>query len=117
MTLLGTKNLGKDVVTDLDRQLQIWQITIDGKSEVILVVYDIVLLAPNGSIAKVESTDNFRRFNRDAVIQDEIEVKPANLKFDALKLSPVGQAILGMLQLDLNLIQSFETLAEDLRQD
>lgn len=116
MTILGTKDLGQDPETTLNRQLQVWQITIDGKSETILVVYDIVLLSPNDKVVKILSTENYRRFNRPEYTNGETTI-PANNKFDALKLSPVGQMILGMLQVDLNNIQGFDTLGEDLAQD
>ena len=116
MTILGTKQLGEDLETGLQKELRIWQITIDGKSEVILVVYDIVLISPKGGVVKVINTNSFRRFNRPAIIEDGVEVKPENNKFDALKLSPLGQGILGMLQVDINNIQGFDTLEQDLEQ-
>lgn len=117
MTILGKKSLGVDPKTTLEKELHIWQITIDGKSEVILVVYDIVLLAPTGAVIKTLETNNFVRFNKKAVLDSNgVEISPANMKFDALKLSPIGQGILALLQVDLAAIQGIDTLFEDLRQ-
>lgn len=102
MTLFGTLPLGIDVETGLQKEVQVWQINIDGKTETITVVYDIVLLSPVGQPLLILETNSFLRYNRQAVLDAENNViKEENLRFKMLKESPLGQGILGMITADL----------------
>lgn len=117
MTILAKKSFGIDDETGLEKEIHIWHISINGKEDTINIGYDIVLLSPKGKVVSVVSTNNYNRYNRPAIIEDGIEVKPANMKFDALKNSPVGQGILQMLSADIANIKSFDTLVQDITQD
>lgn len=125
-TPIAVKDLGQDSLTTLNKQEQVWQITICAKSEQIIVVYDTVLIAPNGAIANVLSIDNYTRYNRKEVLysQGELitaevvnqdgtitpavyatgtEIKiPAKLVFDQYRGANVGQMIAGMIQQTIN---------------
>lgn len=109
MTLFGHIDLGIDDNTGLNKQLQVWQINIDGKSEVVTVVYDIVLLSPTNKVIQTLSTDNFKRFDRLAQLDEDNNVlMEASLKWTYLKESPLGKGILGMIALDLSKYPDFE---------
>ena len=102
MTLFGTADLGIDAETGLEKQLQIWGIDINGKTEEVIVSYDVVLLSPTGVTVKVIESNNYRRYDKQAVIDaNGIELSAANLKFTYLKNSAVGQGILYMISLDV----------------
>jgi len=117
MGALVKKVIGQDVKTGLNIECQIWQIVIDSKAEMINVVYDLVLLAPNGEIATVLKTDHFVRLNQPAILdKDGNTIKLANLRFNDLRVSPIGQAIIGMLTTDINLVQTVTSIVTDLEQ-
>jgi len=116
MTILGIKEFGEDEETGLQKELQILKLKIDGETDEVFVQCRVVLLAPKGGVVKVVSNHTFRRYNRPAIMDGNKEILPANNKFDMLKLSPLGQGILGMLQIDINNIKGFDTIDEDLKQ-
>ena len=73
---------------------------------------------------------SYERYNRPDVLYtegDQIdentiakggEVKTAgNMKFNLLRESTIGQMLTGMFTLDINTIQSVDTINEDLRQN
>jgi len=102
MTIFGTKDLGLDEDSGLQKQVQFWNIDINGKTEVVTVKYDIVLLAPKGQVVKILETNQYRRFNRPDILDDEGNViLPANMKWDQLKESATGKGILEMIDLDV----------------
>lgn len=103
MTLFGTINLGIDEATALKKELQVWQINIDGKTEIVTVVYDIVLLSPTNKTVQILETNQFTRFDRQAILEEGTNnvLKEENLRWTYLKNSPLGQGILGMIGADL----------------
>ena len=103
---IATKALpGTDSVTGLARQIQVWKLTCDAKSETVSVAYDVVTVLDSGKVASILLTDQYRRYNADL-----------NSKFDALRASQAGQDITALITSDLNLITSFETIRSDLMQ-
>jgi hypothetical protein len=142
MTPIAVKDFGIDPISTLTQQVWVWQLTIDAKSEVVIVVYDEVLVASNGNLVKVVKTDSYKRFNKaevfysigdiitpavldgdnnivtPAIIADGTEIKtPSAPKFDNLRNSQVGAAIAGMIAQDLTLALSVETLNADLTEN
>ena len=102
---LQNKPLGEDLETGLDRGIEVSNIFIDFKNKQIVVEYDKVLYAPTGVVVQIIETKNYKRFN-----------STTNNKFDALEQSQIGQMIKGLLENDLSLIKSFETIEQDLKQ-
>jgi hypothetical protein len=109
MKPIAVKSLGINKTTGLEEQLHVWQLTIDAKSEVVVVVFDIVTLAPNGEIVKVSETNSYRRYNYlgEPATEDKKEI-PANMKFDEYRNSQIGQAISGMIQKTIELYPDLE---------
>lgn len=103
MTIFGEKNLGVDIDSGLQKKLLIWDIQINGKTEVITCKYDISLISPTGMIVKTISTNNYKRFNKLAELDEDgiTVISPANLKWDSLKNSIIGQGILSMIAQDV----------------
>lgn len=142
MRPIGIKSLGVNKTTGLEDQLVVWQINIDAQSEKVVVVYYIQTLAPTGVVITKSENKTFERYNRPdvlfkegeeitpAVIDDKgVEVEPAviavgeevkvagNMKFEALRTSAVGQMIEGLIQIDMDLIASPDTIETDLKQN
>lgn len=103
-TPIATHDFGVDSVTGLDKQLQVWQLTIDVKSNKIIVVYDIVLVS-NNVVVSVLRTDSYVRDNT-----------TLTTNFNALRTSSLGQGIAYLINQDIGKINSFETLVTDLLQ-
>jgi len=102
-TPVKTKDLGIDEPTGLQKELQVWRIEVDAKAETVNVYYDIVLKSNGVAAAVVESNKNYLRYNRPAEVDAEgNEIRPANMKFDALRSSPVGQGVEALIQQDIN---------------
>ena len=99
-----TKNFGIDQATGLEKELTVTGIFIDIENEVIDVRCSIKLIYPTGKKQDIRSL-NYRRFNADG-----------SMMFNVFKNSNVGQGIVNVIQNDINLIQSFETLDADLAQ-
>jgi hypothetical protein len=101
----GSKSLGGDDESTLEKKLFITQIVIDAPSKSITIQYNISLVASNGFVVKTIKTGTYVRYN-----------DGTKNKYDELKSSPIGQAILGLIQLDVNAIQSDITIDLDLKQ-
>lgn len=112
MTIFGEIDLGIDKETGLQKKVLIWKIDIDGKTEIITVKYDISLISPTGIVVKIIATNIYRRFNRPAVMSEDGEtiITPANMKWDQLKDSAIGQGILSMIDLD---VKNYPNLAQN----
>lgn len=100
-TPIATKSLGVDSITGLDKQVQVWQLTIDAKAEKIVVVYDVVLLY-NGKVVSVLSTDMYTRENRPAHTDMAGNTIDADNRFSQYRSSQLGQAIEAMIQQTIN---------------
>lgn len=87
---ISTKNLGVDSVTGLQQRIEVWQIAIDSKAEVVTIVYQIKTLAPNGSVVATTENRTFTRYN-----------EPGKMNFNILRDSNVGNAIISMINADL----------------
>jgi hypothetical protein len=105
MAAIAVKDLGIDPNTGLANRVAITALTIDSRNELITVVYSIETISPTGVV--VSSIDNNTYVRRN---------EEGNEKYNLLKSSAVGQMITGMLNTDLNLIQSLATIIEDLKQ-
>lgn len=113
--LFGEINLGLDEETSLNKKAIIWQIVIDGKSRIITVVYDIVLLSPRETVVKTVLTDVYTRFNSSEVLdKDGNVIKAVNMKWDALRNSPIGQGILQLIATD---VSNYNNSMNDLKQN
>jgi len=116
MAAIATKDLPVNVSTGLSNRISITALTIDSRNELITVVYSIETISPTGVVVSSIDNNTFVRRNIEAVVEDGVEITPANEKFNQLRNSPVGQMITGMLNADLALVQSLETINEDLTQ-
>lgn len=99
--MIANKTLGTDSRTGLTRKIEVVAIEIQSKIKTVSVTFEVNLYSGNEFVA-TERTGNYTR---------------TNVKFDALESSTVGQGIKGMIGIDLNLITSFETIDEDLKQN
>lgn len=98
---IAVKSLGTDSLTGLAQRISIWQLTIDSKAEKVVVVYDIETLSPNGKVVATSPVKTYERTNKPAVMNADTVTTPANLKFNELRASQVGQMISGMIAADL----------------
>jgi len=104
------KPFGIDSVTGLNQQVDVWKLIIDARSKTICVVYNIEAIAPSGSLIPLGSNQNYTRFNQPAVMNSDTITIPANMAFDNLKASQVGQMIIGMILKDFAPINSIADL-------
>ena len=99
--MIAQKTLGNDTRTNLVRKVEVVAIEIQSKIKTISVTYEVNLYS-NDEFVVTEKTSNYIR---------------KDVKFDNLEDSIVGQGIKAMIGLDLDLINNFETIDEDLKQD
>jgi hypothetical protein len=99
--MIAEKQLENDTRTGLVRKVEVISIEIQSKIKTISVTFEVNLYS-NNEFVVTERTGNYVRKDN---------------KYDLLKSSLVGQGIEGMIQTDLNLIESFETIDSDLKQD
>jgi hypothetical protein len=99
--MIAQKILGNDTRTGLVRKIEVVAIEIQSKIKTISVSYEVNLYS-NNEFVVTEKTSNYIR---------------KDVKFDNLEASMVGQGIKAMIEMDLNLIQSFESIDEDLKQN
>lgn len=110
-TPIAEKSLGTNQEHGLEMRLVVFSIIINAKIPLIEVFYDIVLMSPKGKIVSVLTEGRYHRSN-----QEETETEEENMKFNALRESSLGKGIQQLIQSDINQIQSFETIADDLKQ-
>jgi hypothetical protein len=102
---IAIHDFGIDQDTGLQKQLWVWQITIDKKSNKIAVIYDIILIAPTGIALMILKTGSYIRDN-----------DTDSQHFATMQAGPLGQGITISITEDLDKIQSFETLEQDLQE-
>jgi len=93
-------DIGTDSVTGLREILATWRLGIDKPNKTIAVEYSVLLIAPNGKVASVFDKGVYTRYNA-----------PTNARFDSLMQSPVGRAIAGLIQLDVNAVDTITHLS------
>lgn len=110
MTPIATKKIQNDPKTNLEQYINVWQLTIDAKAEIISVVYEVVVVAPNKEVASVKEISNYTRCNIPELVEIKDEdgkvISPkveASLKFNELRDSQLGQTIAAMIQQTINL--------------
>lgn len=123
MESLATKSLGTHKQTGLPLQANITSLNISAKNETVTVSYDVVVLDKEGNVFQTLSRESYTRKNLPEEVQrgalmtlgksTESKVLAASMKFDALKNSSVGQAIMAMLAADL---EAFDGTPESLEQ-
>lgn len=111
MAAIATKDIGINPENGLNQRINVWQITIDSKAEVVIVVYNIETLSPNGVVVTTSENKTYTRSNN-----PETDTTEANMKYDSLRESTVGQMIKGMIDLNLSIIKSISDLGK-LEQD
>ena len=116
MAAIATKDLGVNELTGLSNRIAITALTIDSRNELITVVYSIETISPTGVVVSSIDNNTFVRSNISAVVEDGVEITPANEKFSQLRNSAVGQMITAMLNADLDSIKGLDTITEDLKQ-
>jgi hypothetical protein len=99
--MIAQKTLGNDTRTGLVRKIEVISIEIQSKIKTISVTFEVNLYS-NNEFVVTERTGNYVRKDN---------------KYDLLKSSLVGQGIEEMIRTDLNLIQSFDSIDEDLKQN
>lgn len=107
--IIASRALGTDEKSELNKRLDVAHIHIDAKGERIVVTYDIVLVSPTGLAVSVLETKTYTRHNRQATAD-----KPANLKFNALRDSLIGQGIIELVSSD---ISNYDGTDKSLEQD
>lgn len=115
MIAITTKDLGiKDGMKVI---LEVFKLDINSDTEVVNIEFRLNYLSSTNVIFKSENY-GYTRYNKKTILdQDGItEISPPNMKFDQLRNSQVGQMIIGMIELDINLIQSIETIIDDVMQ-
>lgn len=98
--MIAVKILGTDSRTGLTRKIEVVSIEIQSKIKTISVTFEVNLYSGNEFVV-TERTGNYTR---------------TDVKFDTLETSSVGQGIKAMIGLDLDLISSYETIDENLKQ-
>jgi hypothetical protein len=83
-------NIGIDENTGLDVELRVKSLTIDSELQKITIKIDKSLVSPTGVELKVIESQYYDRYNSET-----------NLRYDGLALSPIGQGIKTMLNIDL----------------
>lgn len=101
---IAKKKIDTDVETNIDRWIYVWKISIDAKSESISIAFDVVY-AVNQLVVGVIRTGEYQRYN-----------SPQNDKFTQLRNAQVGSIITGIIENDLSMINSFESINSDLKQ-
>ena len=99
--MIAEKILGTDSRTGLTRKVEVISIEIQSKIKTISVTFEVNLYSGNEFVV-TERTGIYMR---------------TGVKFDALEESTVGQGIKSMIGIDLNLITTFETIDENLKQN
>lgn len=99
--MIAIKTLGTDSRTGLTRKVEVVAIEIQSKIKTISVTFEVNLYSGNEFVVK-ERTGTYKR---------------TDVKFDALEESTVGQGIKAMIGIDLDLITTFETIDENLKQN
>jgi len=100
-TPIASKSFGIDVESGLEKQLLVWGQFSDAKNEKITIYFDIVLVSPTGTVFSIIKSGNYTR---------------SGTKFQTLRASQLGQGITALITTDLDMIQDFETLDQDLMQ-
>jgi hypothetical protein len=95
------KSLGVDTALGLEKVIRVVRINIDSERDMILVGYKVVAISPTG---------------QDVAIVKEGAYLREGVKFNELQQSTLGVSIKGMIDLDLDGIQSIDTMSEDLKQ-
>jgi hypothetical protein len=90
--MITSKSLGIDQETGLEKKIIIHTLEINSQTEVITVKYQVALVSPTGKIMAVLENGQYTRFN-----------SPIKQKYNALRDSAIGQGIIQMLGLDLDL--------------
>lgn len=100
-TPIAIKSFGLDQESGLEKQLQVRGQFSDAKNECIIIYYDIVLLSPTNMVFSTIKTGFYTR---------------TGIKFNQLRESPVGQQITSLIGNDLDMILSYDTIDNDLKQ-
>lgn len=102
MKAIATLSLGVNDLTGSEEQVSVWSILIDAEEEKISVGYKIEVLSPKGIVvASSQKQFYYRRNNVEQRDPNGELIAPANMKFDALRESPIGKAIEGLIDSDL----------------
>ena len=104
MKNITSKSLGIDAESGLEQKLNIWQVTIDAKAELIVVVYTIQTISPTGVVIAESENKTYTRYNQPAIPEVKNEAGevatpevPAKLAYDGYKNSPIGQGIIALI--------------------
>lgn len=109
---IASKDLGVDSITGLHQKIAIWNLNIDSRKSIVTINYTIQTIAPNGKVVMDGSENNYYRYNQQAGTRQNGDTIYANLKFDQLRSSSVGQMLQGMIVNDLNIIHSVFDLSK-----
>jgi len=99
------KSLGTDSVTGLQQQINVWQLSIDAVANVVVVVYNIQTLSPNGKVVATGNNTSFTRYNNTSCT-------PPDMRFNALKEGALGQGIIAKITQDLLPVTSVSDLSK-----
>lgn len=100
-TPIAIKSFGTDLESGLEKQIRIWGLFCDAKNESITVYYETVLISPTGYLFSTIKNGSYVR---------------TRAKFTTLRESQLGQGIESIIASDLLMINSYETIDEDLKQ-
>lgn len=105
-TPIAIKDFGIDPEYNLSKKIYIHSLNIDAKREVIMVNYDVVLISSTNKIVSILKPGSYVRLNS----------TNNNNKFDQLRQSEIGIGITELIEGDMNMINSFDTIDFDLKQ-
>lgn len=101
MTPIAEKDFGIDSDTGLQKKLQVWAFYCDAETELITVVFKVVLISPTGKTVSVVRSGSYSR---------------SGVKFNELRTSQIGQGIEYKISGDIDMITSYDKIDEDLKQ-
>lgn len=93
-----TKNLLQDSLTELDQRIVISQVTINFDQPIVIIEYRVERLS-NGYVVSTPYHGTYSREN-----------KEGDMKFNILRQSVPGQQIIGLLQHDINIVNTIKDL-------
>jgi len=98
-TPIASKTLSVNPALGIHQVLKVWDLNIDAKASMVTVNFEINTLTLTDSLLFV-TPYQYRRVNQAEQIVGTDTI-PANMKFDQLRASQVGQLISGMILQDL----------------
>ncbi len=107
---LQTKTFAKDSLTDLKPRINVWQITIDARSEKVAYVYDIEYTVPkNGIVVSKSESKAYVRCNAPAKTDlNGTVIEPAKTDFTKFMNKSAIDSIKAVILKDINKMKKID---------